>query len=66
MDSSTKTIDLSYIPDCMTCTHQKTCPRASQELGKFCLRWRSVKFPEGDTAKDDPNDAWARGEETDF
>ncbi len=48
-------------PDCYTCIRWDECPDAKP--GQFCPRWQSKQpEPEGE----DPNDAWARGEDVDF
>lgn len=48
-------------PDCYTCIRWDECPDAKP--GQFCPRWQSKQpEPEGE----DPNDAWARGDDVDF
>ena len=48
-------------PDCKTCIHREECEFAVD--GNFCPYWQSqAPEPKGE----DPNDAWARGDDVEF
>lgn len=50
-------------PDCVHCIHRETCPR--YEAGNFCTQYQSQPTPQRDQ-RDDPNQKWQRGEDTEF
>lgn len=48
-------------PDCKTCIHREECEFAVD--GNFCPYWQSqAPEPKGEN----PNDAWARGEDVEL
>ena len=48
-------------PDCKTCIHREECEAAQD--GHFCPSWQSrAPEPKGE----DPNDAWARGDDVEI
>lgn len=52
---------MNTAPDCASCIHKKTCPRAKE--GTFCPSFAS-KQPPTRSEQDDPNSAWRTGRDT--
>jgi len=52
---------MNTAPDCASCIHKKTCPRAKE--GTFCPAFAS-KQPPTRSEQDDPNSAWRTGRDT--